>query len=374
MTNKLRLRLFIVFFGFSAIFCIIIINIFLIQIWNRQFFLNLAEQQYQVSMSKLPERGVITDRTGNNYLARNKECVSAFIIPQKVKNYNQLHTFLSHHFPHAAEQFAHKKNSAFMYIKRRLTDEEQSLITQADIADIHLLQESSRFYPLPSACPLIGFTDVDNHGAAGIELQCNQTLTGKPTTYHLQKDARSGYFYFKKELQELGLESSPIQLTIDSNLQFLVDEELAASIEKWKAKDGAVIIMDPITGDILAMSSYPYVDPTITHEFNIADTKHKVVTDAHELGSVIKVFAAMAALEEHVVTPDELIDCKNSKTCIIGGRVINTWKPHGIIPFTDVIAYSNNIGIAQVAKRVDKKIYDHYKSLGFGKNRHYHAR
>ncbi len=367
MTNKLRFRLSVVFFGFGVIFLVIILNLFFIQIWHRQFFINLAEQQYQVSISKLPERGIILDRTGKNYLARNKECVSAFIIPQKIKHYAELHAFLSNNFPHAAQQLEHKKNNAFMYIKRRLTDQEQDILAQAQLPDIHLLQESSRFYPLPSACPLVGFTDIDNHGAAGIELQCNQTLTGKPTTYHLEKDARSGYFYFKKELQELGHESSPLQLTIDSNLQFLVDEELATSIDKWKAKDGAVIIMDPTTGDILAMSSYPYVNPTLTHQFNIADTKHKVVTDAHELGSVIKVFAAMAALEEHVVTPDELIDCKNSKTCVINGRVINTWKPHGIIPFTDVIAYSNNIGIAQVAKRVGEKIYDHYIKLGFGK-------
>ena len=366
MTNKLRIRLFLLFFGFSCIYLIILFNLFLIQVWNRQFFINLAEQQYHVSTTQLPERGTILDRTGTSYLARNRECFSAFIIPQKLKDYNALHTFLVKHFPHAAQQLTHKKNNAFMYIKRRLTDDEKDLITTSNLPDIHLLQESSRFYPLLSACPLIGFTDIDNRGAAGIELQCNEILTGKPNTYHLEKDARSGYFYFKKELQEVGYESTSIQLTIDSNLQFLIDEELAACIDKWHAQDGAIIVMDPQTGDILAMSSYPYVNPTTTHSFNIADTKHKVIADAHELGSVIKVFAALAALEENVVTADELIDCKNSKTCIINGRTINTWKPHGVIPFSDVIAYSNNIGIAQVAKRVGEKIYDHYTTLGFG--------
>src|SRR5438445_6150544 len=124
--------------------------------------------------------------------------------------------------------------------------------------------------------------------------------------------------------------------------------------------------MNPKNGEIITMISYPYFDPNNSHTTSSDNFKNKVITDAHELGSVMKVCAALAALEEGVVTPDELIDCKNSLTTQIDGRIINTVQAHGIIPFTDVIALSNNIGIAIVAKRVGTKLYDHYKKLGFG--------
>jgi len=114
------------------------------------------------------------------------------------------------------------------------------------------------------------------------------------------------------------------------------------------------------------MLSYPYFDPNSPHMAQSENFKNKIITDAHELGSVMKVCAALAALEEGVVTPDELIDCKNCLTTHIDGRTINTVQAHGVIPFTDVIALSNNIGIAIVAKRLGEKLYDHYKRLGFG--------
>jgi cell division protein FtsI (penicillin-binding protein 3) len=137
-------------------------------------------------------------------------------------------------------------------------------------------------------------------------------------------------------------------------------------VDKFNACQAAVIIMDPKNGEIVSMLSYPYFDPNNAHMAHSENFKNKIITDAHELGSVMKVCAALAALEEGVVTPDELIDCKNCLTTQIDGRIINTVQAHGVIPFTDVIALSNNIGIAIVAKRLGTALYDHYKKLGFG--------
>jgi len=155
-------------------------------------------------------------------------------------------------------------------------------------------------------------------------------------------------------------------LTIDADLQFLTQEAVKKTVEKFDAQQGAAIIIHPRTGEILSMVTYPYFDPNNTKTAALSLCKNSVITDAYELGSVIKVCAALAALEENIVTPDELIDCQDTLTTYIDGRKINTVKPHGIIPFTDVIALSNNIGIAIVAKRVGTSLYDHYKKLGFG--------
>ncbi len=361
----MRTRASITFFIFCFIYTLITLNLFIIQVWNSYFFTSMAEQQYAHTTAQLPARAPIIDRTGTNYLATNRECVSAFLIPNQIKNAEKLNQFLQQHFPDAYTRLQAKRAAPFMYIKRNLSDEHIALIDQSELSDIHLLTESRRYYPTPSCCPLIGFTNIDNEGLAGVELQYNKQLQGTPTVYNLEKDARSGYFYFEKQMHEEGQAGTPITITIDSNLQFLTDQLVKKWTEKWNATQGAAVIIDPETGDVLCMSSYPYTTLE-SADFSIDKTKNMVVHDVYELGSVIKVFAALAALEEKIVTPDEIIDCKNKKTCIIDGRTINTWKPHGAIPFTDVIAFSNNIGIAQIAKRVGPKLYDHYTQLGFG--------
>ncbi len=365
-SRNIRVRTAIIFFMFAFCYVILLCNLFVIQIMNQSFFASLGTQQYRIALTQLPPRGPIVDRTGSLFLATNKTCISAFLIPKHLSHLETINRFLLQHFPDAFHRLQSRLGSSFMYIKRRLTQNEQACIAAFGSADIHLLEESSRFYPLPSAAPLVGFTDIDNVGRAGIELSCNSQLTGRPTKVLLEKDARSGYFYFSKEQQEAGKESVPIQLTIDGALQFLVDEEIASACSRYHAIETAALILNPENGDILALSSYPYTHPDDPH-FDLHNTKQRAVTEQYELGSVLKVCAALAALEEKVVSPDELIDCKMSKRCIIDGRPITTWTPHGILPFKDVIAFSNNIGIAQVAKRLGPRIYDHYQQLGFGK-------
>ena len=366
MSNRYKLRSIIVFFVFSVLYGIIVVHLYIIQIKHHNFYTGLAQQQYEVTITQTPPRAPIVDRTGTNYLAMNKDRISSFLLPKQIQSPETLEPFLKEHFPQALQRLYQQKNKHFMYIKRKLTDKELEVIKAANIPDIKLLKEPSRFYPLPSAGPIIGITDIDNKGLFGIELQYNEQLAGTPTTCCLEKDARSGYFYFAKKTTIAGHEGKPIKLTIDSNIQFLANQALQNTMEKFEAKEGAVIIMNPDNGEIIAMTSAPYFDPNNTIHLNIEHTKNRIVTDAYELGSVIKVFAALAALEEKVVTPNEPIDCKNTETAYIDGRQVNTWRAHGIIPFTDVIALSNNIGIATVIKRVGEKLYNHYTRMGFG--------
>ena len=366
MTGRCKLRITIVFFVFCSLYSIIAINLYVIQIKQHNFYSQLATQQYNVTITKKPPRAPILDRSGK-YLALNKERISAFILPKHVVSKETLEPFLQTHFPNALDRFHKNPGKQFMYIKRKLTDEQIQHIKNADLFDIKLLTEPSRFYPISAAASLIGLTDIDNNGLFGMELHYNTLLAGSPTTYTLQKDARSGHFYFEKETKVAGQEGKSIQLTIDSDLQFLAHEELQTTLEKFNAKEGAIIIMDPKTGEIFTMVTYPHFDPHHTQNLDLKLTKNTIVTDTYELGSVFKVFSALAALEEGVVVADEPIDCKNKKTAYIDGRRINTVIPHGIIPFIDVVALSNNIGIAIVAKRLHEKLYDHYLRMGFGK-------
>lgn len=367
MIQTFKIRGIIVFLFFSLCYLLVIGNLIYLQVIQHTFFTQLGEKQYHVTITSLPPRGIIVDRSGNHFLAINKDSLAAFMLPRQLEMRPALEKFLGKHFPHALARLKTHGNSHFLYIQRKLTPDQINLINSSGITDIKLLAEPSRYYPMPAAASLIGITDIDNKGLFGLELQFNNQLTGSPSTVILEKDARSGHFYFKKETKSTGSDAQPLQLTIDSDLQFLAHEALADTIERYQAKEGAALILDPNTGDILAMVNVPGFDPNNFNESDLSLTKNKVITEAYELGSVFKICLALAALEEGVVTPDEMIDCKNTKTTIIDGRKINTVEAAGILSFEDVISQSNNIGIAQVAKRLDAKIYDHYSRLGFSK-------
>jgi len=366
MIQSFKIRSTVIFLFFSSLYIVIGITLYAIQIKHHDFYTKLGQQQYHVTITQRPPRGAIFDRSGTNFLAMNRDYVSAFVLPTHLEHSQNTYALLQSHFPQAYKRLQKHKDKHFLFIKRRLTQDEQRLIATTKDHDVCLLSEPGRYYPVPSAGPLIGITNIDNKGLFGLELQYDNSLAGNPTICHLEKDARSGYYYFKKETTIMGDSGQPLQVTIDADLQFLTELAVQATIEKFNAQQGAAIIMNPDNGEIVAMVTCPHLDPNDSNSASAELCKNSIITDAYELGSVIKICAAIAALEEGVVTPSELIDCKDTLTTYIDGRKINTVKPHGIIPFADVIAFSNNIGIAIVAKRLEGKLYDHYKRLGFG--------
>lgn len=367
MNKNYKIRTGFIFIAFIALYAIALFNLFLIQIKNHDFYVHLGEKQYTLTVTRAPARAPIYDRHGK-MLAMNKDSFSAFIVPRKIQNKAAVQKFLTRYFPQAQKRLNEQSDKHFMYIKRKLSDQELEIIrTYAPEEDIQILKEPSRYYPIDSISTVVGITDIDNHGVFGVELMFEKIVAGSPTTVSLKKDARSGYFYIEQETMVQGHTGSPVTLTIDSTLQFLVHEELKETLAQFDAQEGAALILNPCNGHIIAMSSAPDFDPNNTYALDLNSTKNKCISDTYEFGSVIKVFAALAALEENVVTPDEIIDCKNTRSTIIDGRRINTWKEDGLLPFCQVIQFSNNIGIAQVAQRIGDKLYDHYKRLGFGK-------
>ncbi len=364
-THKLRLTL--IFFICSTLSLLGIINLYSLQIRKHTFFTNLGNQQYHVSITTYPPRSSILDRHGNP-LALNKDSISAFMLPRTIKDSRMLKNILRHNFPDALTRLLNKPHQHFLYIKRRLSPEELNTLEQKHCKDIHLLTEPSRFYPIAEAGPLIGITDTDNKGLFGIEFLYNTDLIGQPSTTILERDARSGKFYFSKHIQEEGRSGKTIQLTIDVNLQFLIQEAVSETMHIFDSHEGGALVMDPETGDILAIATFPTFDPNKPQDIVINNTKCRPITDTYEFGSVMKTFCALAAIDEKVVTPDEEINCMGVKTVILEGRTINTVPQSvlGIASFKDIIKKSNNIGIAKVAKRVGTKLYDHYQRVGFG--------
>lgn len=361
-----KIRTSFIFILFCLSYTIIILTLYTIQVRKRNFFINLGKQQYQITVKQNPPRGLIYD-TNHKFLALNQDTLSAFILPNQLEKVEQLEPFLKKHFPQALQRLHANQQTQFMYIKRKLSQQDLQLLEESTIADIKLLKEPNRFYPDKCMSQIIGITDIDNNGLFGLELMYNKKLAGSPSTYCLEKDARSGHFYFKKETMIEGVNGEPVFLTIDSNLQFLAYQALKKTIQTYNAQEGSVLVIDPTNNHILAMANYPTFNHNSTTDIDLEKTKNKIVTEAYELGSVMKAFAALALLEENLVEPNELVDCENSINGKINGARFTTTKPHGVIPFTDVIRHSNNIGIAKTALRIGPLLYDHYCRLGFGK-------
>lgn len=368
MHDTQKIRAIVIFCLIASMYGCIAVRLFYIQILHHNFYTDLGSRQYHVMVTQLPSRASIVDRNGT-FLALNKEVKTAFLLPKRIAHESALKEFLQQHFPNAYQRLETHKNKQFLYIKRRLTDSEYNAIIESNISDIHILTEPGRYYPFGSVmAPVVGAVDIDAHGLEGIELLCDKILSGTPTAYALEKDARSDYFYFNKIKTTAGIQGELVALTIDADLQFIAHQELCATIKEVQAELGAVIVMDPKTGEVLVMTQSLLQEREDQEDDQQQQVvKNIIVSNSYELGSVIKVYAALAALEEGVVTSDELINCHAAKTAYIDGRRINTTKAHGTITFADIIANSNNIGMAIVAKRVGESLYDHYATIGCGK-------
>jgi cell division protein FtsI (penicillin-binding protein 3) len=366
MTGVSKLRLVILFLFFLFLYLLVVANLFVIQIKQSSFYENMGKKQYNFTITLPPARAAIYDRNGIP-LALNKDGFAAFITPNNLEEPENVSRFLQQNFPQAYQELKTKSSKQFMYVKRRLTQKEIEHITKANLPDLQLLQEPCRFYPVSSLGHTVGITDIDNNGLSGIELMYNKQLAGQPTTFCLEKDARSNYCYFKKETTIQGVDGTPIHLTLDSDLQFFAYDELQEHSKNLEAKEGMVIIMDPITGDILAMACYPDFDPNQPPPQDLWLTKNRIITEVHEPGSVMKVFPAIAALEEKIVTPDEVINCENSKLTSINGMRVSTWKACGDLTYSEIIRYSNNIGTSKISLRLGKPLYNHLQKCGFGK-------
>lgn len=367
MRQSSKLRSTLIFGCFFALYLILIINLYCIQILQSGFFSGLANRQYQIEITNHPIRGEILDRHGQA-VAVNKDSVSAFILPKQLQEPIKLELFLKKHFPVSYERLKHAHDKYFMYIARRLPDD-LCMQAQCDqIIDLKFMHEPSRYYPNEAMGQLVGITNIDNQGVFGLEQLYNSILAGQANKVVLEKDARSSHYYFKRDLHDQGKIGNNLDLTIDSDLQALVYESLANCVDQLEAELGMVVIMDPKNGEVLSLVSYPGFDPNSTQVLDQESTKLLPVTNVYEYGSIMKVFVALAALAEGVVQADELIDCENKSETSIDGMKFTTTKSsvNGEIPFSEVVARSNNIGMVKVAKRLNEKLYDHYVKLGFG--------
>jgi cell division protein FtsI (penicillin-binding protein 3) len=358
-----RKKLFLfIFFIFSFIHLMIV---FKIQFFDQNTLDDLTKKQYLKHLVIESPRKCIYD-CNNLLLAGNIKKYFLYCSPKELIKYPELKNKILLIFPDINKTALEDKNKEFLYLKKNLSYEEIQNIINKDSSIrqfMHIGEEYKRYYPNSCMNSIIGFTGDNNEGISGVEYSFNQFLKSEFEKKYLFCNAK------KETYEEINPKTfcNKLILSINSKLQSILFDFLKEQAIKFGSTEAYIVIMDGNTGKIDALVMYPFLENLETlKETNSYLLQHHAITSAYEMGSVMKAFCMLACLDEKTVTPETIIDCKSSKTAYINGVKVNTWKAHGEITYHDVIKYSNNIGTVQPALEIGKKLFDHYKKLGFG--------
>ena len=370
--DKPRWRVFIIATLIIAIFAMVSIKALELQVLDRERAFKLARKQHHGTSTLLPRRGKIFDRNGKE-LAVNVDVKSVYANPKKVTNPAQTAKLLSEKL-NLSQKKIHKRvasNKSFVWIKRLADSEAAEELQNSRIEGLGFIPEPKRIYPNGYLMgQVIGFTDVDSIGIEGIEYRYDGSLIGKTRKITLKRDARGHKILNDpSEIQDIDQDKTSGQdiiLTIDSQIQHIVERELKEGIEVVGGEKGMVIVMNPETGEVLAMASYPFVDPNNFSKFPEENRRNLPVWYAHEPGSTMKAFLAASALEDKKVNPSSKFNCENGRRKI-GAAVIKDVKPHGTLTVSEIVQLSSNIGASKIGELMGRdKYYKYLKKFGFG--------
>lgn len=364
-----RLRLGCVKIVFLLVFLIVGGRAFQLQVFQGDWLMRQGQRQQLKEWIVLPKRGALYDR-GNEPLALSLESQSVYVRPHRLQNPGEASLTLARILKVGPAEVAQKlaANKPFVWLKRQVSPVEAEQIQALRIDGIGMYVEPTRYYPQGGlAGHLLGFVNRDSEGLEGIELQYNDYIRGAAGSSVSERDAL-GRRVLVEGVERLQVPpGSDVHLTIDSSIQHLAEKELEATIQKYRAKAGVAIVVDPATGEVLALANYPTFDPNKASQQSADQRRNRAVTDSFEPGSTFKTILAAAALEEGVVGKDDLFYCEMGKY-LYAGRVIHDTHPQGWLPFSKILQVSSNIGFTKVAEKLKKDRYFKYiDKFGFGR-------
>ncbi|SJZ35464.1 stage V sporulation protein D [Selenihalanaerobacter shriftii] len=368
---QIRKRIFWLFLIVVLFMSMIILRLGWIQLFDNDFYQSRALDQRLRKLKVEPRRGFIYDRNGEE-LAISGSADTVVAVPSEIENPNQVAEKLSLILEMDREKIYKRitKKAYAVYLERKISKEETAKIKSLDLSGITFTEESKRFYPKDSlASHILGFAGIDSQGLNGIELSYDQILRGKPGRIMIEKDATGQQIPEGVEEYLDPKNGNNIYLTIDHVIQYIVERELKKSLQVNEAKGGTIIVMDPQSGEILALANRPTYNPNHFAQYSPGLWRNSAISDTYEPGSTFKIVTMSAGLEEGVVNPkDNFFDPGYIK---VSGEVIRCWKSggHGKQTFAEVVANSCNPGFVQVGQRVGKKdFYKYVKAFGFGQD------
>jgi len=356
-----------VLFLFVALFAFLLIRLLYVHLFRASYLEAMANKQHNLFLELPPARGNILDRNLRP-LSLNIPAYSLYAVPNRIKDkedtINKLNGLLGLDRQFLEERLNRKKS--FIWLSRKLPAATVEKIKQFKIEGLGFIKESKRYYPNSYlAAHVIGFAGLDNNGLEGLELSYDRYLKGTSGWAFVKRDARQRELLMEKYSIPPN-DGYDLILNIDSTIQFIAEKELDAVFKKSNAHGACVIVMNPFTGEILAMVNRPAFD--LNHYQNIdADSRrNRAICDMFEPGSVFKIVTASAALSENKINETDKIFCENGQY-MVANHMLHDHTSHGILTFREVIEQSSNIGTTKVAQKMGAQIiYKYEKLFGFG--------
>ena len=365
--SNYRQRSGAVFLLCFALLAACIARLLFIQLFRSTYLAEIARKQHNLFVELEPVRGIIYD-ANLKPLAVNIPADSLYASPafiaDKEKAVAQLSGALNINQDYLKARLLRKKS--FVWLARKLSPEDSAAVSRLNIKGLGFIKESRRSYPNQYlASQVMGFAGLDNSGLEGLEMSFDKYLKGDPGWAVFLRDAHQKKLDIWKKMS-LPKDGYSLVLTIDEVIQYIAERELDKAFKAYRAKGASIIVMDPYTGAILAMANRPTYDPNSHSQASKDQIRNRAVCDMFEPGSVFKIVAASAAIEEKKVSEEDKFYCENG-SWRVGPQILHDHQPHGWLTFREVIGQSSNIGTAKVAQILGPDIiYRYVKLFGFG--------
>ncbi|MBE7414547.1 MAG: transpeptidase family protein [Deltaproteobacteria bacterium] len=364
----LKLRLYVILGLFLAAFGAIVFRAVQLQIVKGPELKKMAERQHRKTLNLQSKRGDIYDRNLKE-LAVSIDVDSVFAQPDKIESPRATARALAPVIGVSSFELEKKLSGdgRFVWLKRQvdLKGEDRDMIR--GLEGIGIIKEGRRFYPNRQlASNLIGFTGLDASGLEGVEKYYDTMLKGSSARLTGERDAMGRGLLYKDLDKTVPLQGMEVELTIDKSIQYIAEKSLKKAVDEYDAKGGTAIVMDPMTGEILAMATQPSFDPNDIRRYGSGSWRNRAIADVFEPGSTFKLFLIAAALEENIVKPENRFYCENGKYRV-ADRVFHDTKEYGWLTVTEILKYSSNIGTAKIGEKLgSEQIYRYLKAFGFG--------
>jgi cell division protein FtsI (penicillin-binding protein 3) len=353
--------------GWAAV---ILVRLLFLQVVSYDELSARAERQHLRTITAPAKRGDIVDRHGR-LLAYSVDADTIYAVPTEIQDPATTAALLCSVLADCSgkERTALRdrlsRQRAFVYVKRRVSPEEAGKVAALGLEGVGFVKESRRFYPNKDlAAHLLGYVGLDNVGLHGLEAAYDKVMLGRPGTVLVQTDARRHAF---ARMERSPTSGGSLELTIDEQLQYIVERELAAGVEANRADAGTAVVMDPHTGEILAMASVPTYNPNDYNSAQEEKRRNRAVQDLYEPGSTFKIVTASAAIEERVIDLDDPIDVSLGHIRLGSSSVFDMHR-YGVLSFKDVIVKSSNVGAIKVGLRLGPERLGLYVNrFGFGR-------
>jgi cell division protein FtsI/penicillin-binding protein 2 len=365
-----RKRAYFLFILFVAAFALITYRLISIQYIYASKYKDEADFQHKEEYVVNSKRGKILDRNQVE-LATSLIEKTVYANPKLVLSPDREAEALAEILelnPDEIKEKLNNKDLGFAYIKRQISSETAELISQLNLPGIYIQNENKRYYPQGDlAASIIGFTGLDNNGLNGIELQYEKILRGVDGKYVIEKDVYGKMIPGSNNNYIAPVDGGEVILTIDSQIQYILQEKLEEVAKAYKANNAISVVMNPKTGEIYAMGSYPGFDLNAYQDFDEALYKNLGTSFTYEPGSTFKIVNISSSIDSGSIKPDQTFNLPPS--ILVGDKWIREIHRNYNIKYTtgEIIKYSSNIGAVTSALAMGKQLfYEYIKKYGFG--------